>query len=299
MFKPDTLTIRVGCQFDYAAADDTPAICLVRPSGLNGVRLIKEAWTTTPAVPYHDYVDIFDNVCRRLTLPAGRATIHYDAQVETSLDADEADPAAEQLPVEALPDGVLVYTLPSRFCLSDELYDRAAQLFGMTKPDWTRVQAISQYVHDHVRFGYEFAAPTRSSSDVLAQSTGVCRDFTHLGIAFCRAMSIPARYVFGYIPDIDVPAIDAPMDFCAWFEAYLGGAWWTFDPRNNERRRGRVIIGRGRDAADVPMVTTYGPATFQGMTCWAEQIPSGIYVSTAAHDDAAVRDPLQSTSSGA
>ncbi len=134
------------------------------------------------------------------------------------------------------------------------------------------MQTIVQYVHDHVKFGYEFAAPTRNSSNVLAEATGVCRDFTHLGIALCRAMSIPARYVFGYIPDIDVPVSDAPMDFCAWFEAYLDGRWWTFDPRNNQVRRGRVIIARGRDAADVPMVTTYGNASFQGMTCWAEQL---------------------------
>ncbi len=143
-----------------------------------------------------------------------------------------------------------------------------------TSPDWTRVQTIVQFVHDHVTFGYQFAAPTRTSSDVLNAATGVCRDFTHLGIALCRAMSIPARYVFGYIPDIDVPVGDAPMDFCAWFEAYLDGRWWTFDPRNNQPRKGRVIIARGRDAADVPMVTTYGNAFFQGMTCWAEQVTS-------------------------
>jgi transglutaminase-like putative cysteine protease len=227
---------------------------------------------TTPPVPYHDYVDIYDNVCRRLTLPAGLNTIYYDARVEAPFAAEDSDPSAQQTPVEELPDDTLVFTLPSRFCLSDELYDRALELFGSTEPGWNRVQTIVQFVHDHVKFGYQFAAPTRSSSDVLAEATGVCRDFTHLGIALCRAMSIPARYVFGYIPDIDVPVSDAPMDFCAWFEAYLDGRWWTFDPRNNQRRRGRVIIARGRDAADVPMVTTYGSATFKGMTCWAEQL---------------------------
>jgi transglutaminase-like putative cysteine protease len=270
--KRETLTIHVGCQFDYEAQDDVPAIVLVRPSGFDGVRLISESWMTTPPVPYHDYVDIYDNVCRRLTLPAGLATIYYDARVEAPFAAEDTDPSAQQTPVETLPDDVLVYTLPSRFCLSDELYDRALEMFGGTEPGWNRVQTIVQFVHDHVKFGYEFAAPTRSSSDVLADATGVCRDFTHLGIALCRAMSIPARYVFGYIPDIDVPASAAPMDFCAWFEAYLDGRWWTFDPRNNQRRRGRVIIARGRDAADVPMVTTYGNAAFKGMTCWAEQV---------------------------
>jgi transglutaminase-like putative cysteine protease len=272
MSKRESLTIHVGCQFDYEAQGDVPAIVLVRPSGFGGVRLISETWMTTPPVPYHDYVDIYDNVCRRLTLPAGLNTIYYDARVEAPFAAEDADPHARQTPVEELPDDVLVYTLPSRFCLSDELYDRALQMFGGTELGWNRVQTIVQFVHDHVKFGYQFAAPTRSSSDVLAEATGVCRDFTHLGIALCRAMSIPARYVFGYIPDIDVPVSDAPMDFCAWFEAYLDGRWWTFDPRNNERRRGRVIIARGRDAADVPMVTTYGNAFFKGMTCWAEQL---------------------------
>lgn len=270
--SPQTLTIHVGCQFEYATQNEVPAICIVRPSGSDGVRLLNETWMSTPPVPYHDYVDLFGNVCRRLTLPAGLATIYYDARVEAPFDAEATDPTAVQTAVEDLPDDVLNYTLPSRFCLSDELYDRAWGQFGATEPGWNRVQAIVQFVHDHVRFGYQYAAPTRTSSDVLSNATGVCRDFTHLGIALCRAMSIPARYVFGYIPDIDVPVSDAPMDFCAWFEAYLGGRWWTFDPRNNQRRRGRVIIARGRDAADVPMVTTYGNATFQAMRCWADQI---------------------------
>jgi transglutaminase-like putative cysteine protease len=270
--KRDTLTIHVGCQFEYEAHHDVPAICLVRPSGFDGVRLISESWITTPAVPYHDYVDIYDNVCRRLTLPAGLATLYYDAKVEAPSDAEDFDLNARQTPVEELPDDVLTYTLPSRFCLSDELYDRSLALFGATEPGWARVQAIVQYVHDHVKFGYHYTTPTTTSSDVMTNGTGVCRDFTHLGIALCRAMSIPARYVFGYIPDIDVAPLDAPMDFAAWFEGYLDGRWWTFDPRNNQRRRGRVIIARGRDAADVAMVTTYGNAFFKGMTCWADQV---------------------------
>ena len=268
-----TLTIHVGCQFEYAAERDVPAICIVRPSGFAGTRLVSESWITTPQMPYHDYADIYGNVCRRLTLPAGLATIYYDARVRAPGEAEATDPTAKQTPVEALPDDVLVYTLPSRFCLSDELYERAWDQFGGTAPDWTRVQAIVQFVHDHVTFGYQFTSPTTTSSHVLANATGVCRDFTHLGIALCRAMSIPARYVFGYIPDIDVEPLAGPMDFCAWFEAYLDGRWWTFDPRNNCVRRGRVIVARGRDAADVPMVTTYGSAAFKGMTCWAEQVP--------------------------
>jgi transglutaminase-like putative cysteine protease len=268
----EALTIHVGCQFDYESVSEVPSIWLVRPSGFDCVRLISETWMTTPTVSYHDYADTYGNVCRRLTLPPGLATVYYDARVETRFTAEDADPSARQTPVELLPDDALVYTLPSRFCLSDELSDRAWQLFGTTDPGYARVQAIVQFVHDHVTFGYQYTSPTTTSSNVLASATGVCRDFTHLAIAFCRAMSIPARYAFGYIPDIDVEPLDAPMDFAAWFEAYLDGRWWTFDPRNNERRRGRVIIARGRDAADVPMVTTYGSAAFKGMTCWAEQV---------------------------
>lgn len=264
--------MHIGCQFEYSSNHDVPAVVLVRPSGFGDARVIKESWITTPETPYHDYADSYGNVCRRLTLPTGLATLWYDAHVETSIHGEDRDPSVGQTPVEDLPDDVLMYTLPSRFCLSDQLYDRAWQLFGNTPPGWQRVQALVQYVHDHVTFGYQYTTPWTTSSDVLQNAQGVCRDFTHLGVAFCRAMSIPARYVFGYIPDI-VP-VDAPMDFCAWFEAYLDGRWWTFDPRNNEARPGRVIIGRGRDAADVPMVTTYGNAFFQKMTVWADIVAS-------------------------
>jgi transglutaminase-like putative cysteine protease len=271
---PDVLTIHVGCTFDYQAQDDVPAVCIVRPTGADRVRVLSETWITTPPVPYHDYVDLFGNVCRRLTLPAGLASLYYDARVVTPGHTDATDFSAPQLPVQELPDDVLAFTLPSRFCLSDALYDRAWSLFGATEPGWSRVQSIVDYVHRYVNFGYQLTAPTKTSSDVLETASGVCRDFAHTGIAFCRAMSIPARYAFGYLPDLDVPEADTPMDFCAWFEAYLGGRWWTFDPRNNQRRRGRIVIARGRDAADVPMMTTYGNAIFQGMTVWAEQIVS-------------------------
>jgi transglutaminase-like putative cysteine protease len=266
----DTLAIAVGCRFEYETQHDVPAICLVRPSVSGGVQLSRETWSTTPAVGYHDYADAYGNICRRMTLPAGGATIEYDALVETPGQAEDTDPAARQMPVEELPDDLMVYTLPSRFCLSDEIAGRALELFGATPPDATRVQAIVQWVHDYIRFNYQLTSPMTTSSNVLASGTGVCRDFTHLAMAFCRALSIPARYVFGYLPDIDVVPSDAPMDFAAWFEAYLDGRWWTFDPRNNERRRGRVVVARGRDAADVPMVTTYGNAAFRAMTCWAE-----------------------------
>ena len=201
----------------------------------------------------------------------GRTRFAYDAMAVVPDEVDPYAPDAPQMPVEALPDDALLYTLPSRYCLSDVLSDRAWELFGNTEPGWARVQAICDFVHGHVNFGYGSSTPDTTAVDVYENAAGVCRDFAHLAVAFCRAMNVPARYAFGYLPDIDVPPPYAPMDFCAWFEAYLGGSWWTFDPRNNERRRGRVLIGRGRDALDVAMVTTYGAATLHEMVVRADR----------------------------
>ncbi len=184
---------------------------------------------------------------------------------------DEIVPEAAQIPVEDLPDDALLYTLPSRYCLSDALSDTAWSLFGGVTPGWPRVQAICDWVHNNVRFQYGSSTPMTTAVDIYEQRVGVCRDFTQLGVTFCRAMNIPARYVFGYLPDIGVPLADSPMDFCAWFEAYLDGRWFTFDPRNNVPRIGRTVIGRGRDALDVAMVTTYGAPRLVTMTVWADE----------------------------
>ena len=267
----DPLTIRVGCEFQHELPTAVPAIFLVRAAASPESRIIDESWTLAPAAPYHDYTDLYGNVCRRLTFPPGASTLSYAADVLVPGEPDPVDFHVVQTLVEDLPDGVLMYTLPSRFCLSDELTDEAWRLFGYTTPGWARVQTIVDFVHREITFGYGSSVPTTTSSDVYAARAGVCRDFAHLAIAFVRAMNIPARYAFGYIPDIDVPPPDAPMDFCAWFEAFLGGRWWTFDPRNNQRRRGRVLIGRGRDALDVAMVTTFGSAALKGMTVVAEE----------------------------
>ncbi len=185
---------------------------------------------------------------------------------------DDIVPDALQLPVEDLPDDVLIYTLPSRFCLSDTLSDMAWQLFGNTEPGWARVQAICDWVHSNIRFQYGSSNSLTTAADICQQGVGVCRDFAHLAVTFCRAMNIPARYVFGYLPDIGVPPPDDPMDFCAWMEVYLGGRWFTFDPRNNQPRIGRVLIGRGRDALDVAMVTSYGSPRLAKMTVWADEV---------------------------
>ncbi len=268
----ETLTVRVGCEFQHALEAAVPAIFLVRPAGALDTSILRESWTASPAGPYHDYSDLYGNVCRRVLLPAGYSIVAYEAVVVTNGAVDPADANAAQARVEELPDDVLVYTLPSRYCLSDAVADLAWQQFGGTQPGWERAQAICDYVHARIRFAYGSSTPATTSSDVLAASTGVCRDYAHVMIALARAMNIPARYVFGYLPDIDVPPPDLPMDFCAWVELFLGGSWWTFDPRNNQRRRGRVVIARGRDALDVAMLTTYGRADLKSMTVTADRI---------------------------
>jgi transglutaminase-like putative cysteine protease len=184
---------------------------------------------------------------------------------------EDADETAAECAPAALPDDTLIYTLPSRYCLPDVLGDEAWQRFGDLAPGYGRVQAICSHVHDHLRFQYGSSTAVTTAADVNATGLGVCRDFTHLAISFCRALNIPARYVFGYLPDVDVPPDPAPMDFAAWMEVWLGDRWWTFDPRNNERRKGRVVIGKGRDAADVAMATTFGGPVLESMTVVAQE----------------------------
>ncbi len=268
------LQVRVGCEFAYdGPGAPTPAIFIVRP--VDEQHVLDEVWETDPAVPFHDYRDTYGNRCRRVTIPPGSSTVRYDARVTVSNELDDADPSAPVRLVEDLPDDTLLYTLPSRFCLSDELSDRAWELFGSTPPTYERVEAVCDWVHDHLGFAYGSSHAATTARDVLESGSGVCRDFAHVAVTFCRALSIPARYVFGYLPDIAVPPADAAMDFAAWFEAYLGDRWWTFDPRNNERRVGRILIARGRDALDVAMVTTYGGARLNTMTVWADEVGNG------------------------
>ena len=265
------MRLRLGCEFGYEAPGGTAAVMLVRPHDDPPHQIIAETWTTAPLVPDHDYRDLFGNHCRRFTLPEGVVRLRYDAIVEVSGDADDVAPNAEQVPVERLPDDVLVFTLASRYCLSDALSNVAWHLFGGTAPGWTRVQAICDWIHVNIRYGLP-STPLTTATDVYVAGGGMCRDFAHLAVTFCRALNIPARYVFGYMPDIGVPGPFPPMDFHAWFEVYLGDRWWTFDARFNIPRIGRVPIGRGRDAVDVAMITTYGPARFGHMHVWTDEV---------------------------
>ncbi len=266
------LRIRAGASFEFTTAQPTAAVFIIRPEASPAVDVLSERWSGHPEMPYHDYVDVYGNTCRRVTIPAGETTLEYDTLVETTNEFDPLVPDAREYTAAELPDDALLYTLPSRYCLSDILFSRAHELFGNVEPGWNRVQTIVDWVHDNIAFAYGTSTPTTTAADVLSSGTGVCRDYAHLAIAFCRAMNIPARYAFGYMPDIDVPPPYAPMDFCAWFEVFLGGRWFIFDPRNNSRRRGRVTIARGRDALDVAMVTTYGAATLRSMIVRADAV---------------------------
>jgi transglutaminase-like putative cysteine protease len=204
--------------------------------------------------------------------PQGRFVLRTDGLIRDGGSSDPADPDAIQHPVEDLPSDALGFLLASRYCETDLLMDEAWRLFAQGPTGWGRVQAICDFVHNHVTFGYEHSRSTRTASETYAEARGVCRDFTHLAVTFCRAMNIPARYCTGYVSDIGQPPPYAPMDFAAWMEVYLGGRWWTFDPRNNDTRYGRVLIARGRDAADVPLTHTFGPNQLSDFQVWIDQV---------------------------
>ncbi len=229
---------------------------------------------TDPSVPLVLYRDGFGNWCTRLVVPAGVTRITADAVVNDRGWTDAVFPNAIQHDVENLPEETLVYLLGSRYCDTDNLSVAAWNLFGNTLPGWSRVQAICDFVHQHITFGYQFARASKTASEAFNERQGVCRDYAHLAIAFCRCLNIPARYCTGYLGDIRIPPMDAPMDFAGWFEAYIGGNWYTFDARNNTPRIGRVLIARGRDAADVAISMTFGPNVLEGFRVWAYEVGS-------------------------
>jgi transglutaminase-like putative cysteine protease len=258
--------------FTYRAEIATPAVFQVRPSPCHDVRVAAEAWMTDPFSTMHRYHDLYRNQCLRIVLPVGRSTLRYSASVSVSDVPEEYDLDAPETAPEDLPDSVLLYTLPSRYCLPDMLADEAWARFGTHPPGYRRVRAICAHVHQHLRFRYGSTTALSTAADVNAGGFGVCRDFAHLAISFCRALNIPARYVFGYLPTVDGLPVAEPMDFAAWMEVWLGGRWWTFDPRNDARRVGRVVVGRGRDAADVAMATTFGGPVLEAMTVHADRV---------------------------
>ncbi len=265
------LTLRVGSEFVYSSPGETPAILQIEPHRNSDAKVLREKWEITPSVRSHVYGDSFSNRCRRVTLPPGQTTMRYDALVEVSAHPDVVVPDANIALVQDLPDEALLFTLASRYCQSDSLSNDAWNLFANTPPTWARVQAICDWAHQNVIYVSGCSTPETTALDVYNSQQGICRDFAHIGVTLCRAMNIPARYCFGYMPDIGVEIPDVAMDFHAWFEVYLGGKWHTFDARHNVPRIGRVPIARGRDAVDCAMVTTYGAAILEKMTVWSDE----------------------------
>jgi transglutaminase-like putative cysteine protease len=267
------MNIQVGYEIVYSLPQVTPMILTlhIHYSRASDI-VVPDHLTTEPAVPITGYRDGFGNWCNRIVAPAGRLRLAARGVVRDSGIPDIAAPLAIQHAVQDLPEETLVFLLGSRYCETDLLSGIAWRLFEFTSPGWARVQAICDFVHNHIAFDYQNARATRTASQVYDERTGVCRDYAHLAIAFCRCMNIPARYCTGYLGDMGTPPPYGVGDFAAWFDAYLGGAWHTFDPRNNIPRIGRVLMARGRDAADAAIATTFGPNILESFRVFTDEI---------------------------
>ena len=269
------MQIRAGFELIYECPQPTPMIAMLnihytRASDV----VVPDHLVTAPSLPISAYRDSFGNWCSRLVAPAGVTTISTDTLVNDSGLPDIIAPDARQTPVEQLPEETLIFLLGSRYCETDRLASIAWQLFGKSPTGWARVQAICDFVHQHIELGYQYARPTKTAWEAYAERNGVCRDFAHLAVAFCRCMNIPARYCTGYLGDIATPPPHGPMDFAGWFEAWLDGHWYTFDPRNNVPRVGRILMARGRDATDVAFSTAFGPNVLKGFRVWTDEVIS-------------------------
>ncbi len=269
------MDISLGYRISYQCIQPTPMMLMlnVHHSRVDDL-YAPDIMTTDPAVPISGYRDAFGNWCNRIVAPAGLITISASTTVRDSGLPDRVVPHAGQVPVEQLPDSVLLFLLGSRYCETDRLSDIAWGLFGNYPAGWGRAQAIVDFVHNHIKFGYHNARATRTAWEAFNERVGVCRDYAHLAVAFCRCMNIPARYCTGYLGDIGVPPSADPMDFSAWFDVYLDGEWYTMDARNRIPRIGRVLIARGRDATDVAISNVFGPNELVGFTVWTDEVPA-------------------------
>ena len=268
------MLINVGYEIAFQSPQPAAMLLMLHIHPLRAPTILKsECLQIEPPVPITEYIDAYGNRCGRVFVPAGRVVFRNDAIVKDCGLPDIQVPDAPQHAVQDLPNEVLSFLLASRYCEVDsELKDVAWSLFGSAKPGWPRVQAICDFVHNHIRFDYMKARANRTALEVYRERHGVCRDYAHLAITFCRNCNIPARYGTGYLGDIGVPPVAAAMDFSAWFEAYLGGQWYTFDARNNVPRIGRVLMARGRDAADVALTTTFGVNQLQSFKVWTNEV---------------------------
>jgi len=267
------MLIRLGYDIEFDVQGSVPIVAMlnVHSSRVGDLRE-PDFLQIEPRVPFDTYVDSFGNHCVRFVAPPGPLRLWNSTLIEDPGEWDAKDPEAPEIPVGELPTQVLQFLLASRYCEVDLLSNTTVELFGNVPPGWGRVQAICDWVHAKVTFGYNFARSTKTALDVYTERLGVCRDFQHLAVTFCRALNIPARYVTGYLGDIGVPALPCPMDFSAWFEVYLGGRWWTFDARHNAPRKGRVLMAVGRDATDVAITTAFGSARLTKFTVVSDEV---------------------------
>ncbi|MDB5687487.1 MAG: transglutaminase [Rhizorhabdus sp.] len=269
------MLIRAGYEIRFEAAVPAPMLALlsIHPSRNKDLRTPHRIMAS-PEVPIYDYLDAFGNTCTRLVVPSGGVTLTADFVVEDSGEVDVRAPDGPQMPVAELPDDVLHFLLGSRYCETDRLMQTAWAEFGHITSARDRVEAIVAFVHNHITFGYEHARSDKTAWNGYQEQLGVCRDFAHLAITLCRCMNIPARYCTGYLGDIGIPASDAPMDFSAWFDVYIGGDWYTYDARHNFPRIGRILMARGRDATDTALTTNFGPAELTSFIVRCDEVQS-------------------------
>jgi transglutaminase-like putative cysteine protease len=264
--------IRFGYELIYSTPVPTHMILMLHTQlGRGQNYVVADNMQVGRSITPQYHPDGFGNTCTRVELPSGATRITADGLIEDSGLPEPEVLNAQEHPLRELPFEVMQFLLSSRYCDTEVLMAEAWRLFGHLQPGWTRVQAICDFVHQYVTFGYRHARPTRTASETFFERQGVCRDFAHLAIALCRCVNIPARYCTGYLGDIGVPAVDSPMDFAGCMEVYLGGQWHLFDPRNNARRIGRILIARGRDAGDVAISTAFGPACLQLFKVWTDE----------------------------
>jgi transglutaminase-like putative cysteine protease len=267
------MLIKVGFDITYEVWAPTPMVLMlyIHPSRQGDLRQ-PDRLVVEPAVPIEDFFDSFGNRCARIVAPPGTIRFLGDALVADSGEPAPAFPDAVQHPIEQLPPHVLPYLLASRYCEVERFSEVGWNLFGQIPPGWARAQAICEWVNKHIAFGYHWARADKTAYEVYLEKQGVCRDFTHLAIALSRAVGLPARYATGYLGDIGVPPVAAPMDFSAYYEVYLGGQWHPFDARHNQRRIGRICQARGRDATDVALTTTFGKHALRNFTVWTNEV---------------------------
>jgi transglutaminase-like putative cysteine protease len=269
--EPMILRLGYDIQFEIPATIAIVALLNVHPSRVADLRAPDEL-RVEPAAQLESFIDSFGNRCVRFVAPQGKLRLSNSTLIGDSGQPDRQSPGAREIPVQELPHDVLRYLYNSRYCEVDRFSNIAWELFSGAPPGWARVQAICDWIHTRVSFGYQYARPTKTALDVYTERFGVCRDFQHLAVTMCRALNIPARYATGYLGEIGVPATLTPMDFSAWFEVYLEDRWWTFDARNNQPRVGRVLMATGRDASDVAMTTSFGIANLTHFTVISEQL---------------------------